>query len=429
VSINVYEKFYCMQGYKKFIKMIDEKRLLKDLISGKLKLYELENYVNSFKACEIRRRFVEKVTKTKLRHVGHFSIDAEGAMKKNIENMIGVVQIPLGIAGPLKIDGKYAKGDFYIPLATTEGALVASVNRGCSAITKSGGVRTFIIKDAMTRAPVFRFESAKIAIEFVGWIEKHFSDIKEVAESTTKHGVLLNIEPWVVGRNVFLRFSYDTKDASGLNMVTIATDAAVRYIEENFKGAVCVSLSGNLCVDKKPAALNFILGRGKSVIAEAIIKREVCKEILKTTPEDIVEVNYRKNLIGSALSLSYGFNAHYANIIAALFIATGQDEAHAVDGSLGITTTELYGDDLYVSVYLPCIYVGTVGGGTRVETQRECLEILGVAGSGDPPGVNAKKLSEIVAAAVLAGELSLLAALAAGHLAKAHKKFGRGKSV
>ncbi len=407
--------------------MIDEKRLLSDLISGKLKLYELENYVDASKACEIRRKFIEKVTGAKLEHIGYFSINVEAAMKKNIENMIGVVQIPLGIAGPLKIEGEYAKGEFYIPLATTEGALVASVNRGCSAITKSGGARTFIIKDAMTRAPVFKLKNAKRAIEFVEWVEKHFEDIKKVAESTTKHGKLLSIDPWVVGRSVFLRFSYDTKDASGLNMVTIATDAAVRYIEENFEDAICISLSGNLCVDKKPAALNFILGRGKSVIAEAVIKREVCKKVLKTTPEDIVEVNYRKNLLGSALSLSHGFNAHYANIVAALFIATGQDEAHAVDGSLGITTTELYDGDLYISVYLPCIYVGTVGGGTRVETQRECLEILGVAGSGDPPGVNAKKLAEIVAAAVLAGELSLLAALAAGHLARAHEKFGRGK--
>jgi len=261
----------------------------------------------------------------------------------------------------------------------------------------------------------------------VKWVEENFEKLKQAAESTTRHGRLRSIRPWVTGNLVWLRFEFETGDAMGMNMVTIATDKALETLLKEYDGEVrVIALSGNMCVDKKPAALNAILGRGKTVVAEALVKREVVEKVLKTTPEKIHEVNLAKNLMGSARAASLSFNAHYANIIAAIFIATGQDVAQVVESSIGYTWTEVRGGDLYISVTLPSLEVGTVGGGTRLPTQREALAMMGVAGSGDPPGTNAKKFAEIVAATVLAGELSLLAALSAGHLAKAHIKLGRG---
>ncbi|WFO76185.1 hydroxymethylglutaryl-CoA reductase (NADPH) [Desulfurococcaceae archaeon MEX13E-LK6-19] len=398
------------------------------VLSGEIPLHKIEEAVgNANVAVIVRRKVIEKLTGTVLPAIGTTIIDFVEISGKNIENPIGAIQIPLGIAGPLKINGEYAKGDYYIPLATTEGALVASINRGCKAITLSGGAKTRVLYDGMARAPLFWTPDIETASRLVSWVKENFSKIKEIAESTTRHGKLKDIEPFILGNNVWLRFVYETGDAMGMNMVTIATDKACRFIEENFPGTTrCIALSGNMCVDKKPALLNMLFGRGKTVVAEAIIKRDVVNKVLKTTPEAIVEVNIRKNLLGSARAGSLSYNAHYANIIAAIFIATGQDVAQVVESSMGYTWAEIRGEDLYISVTLPSLEVGTVGGGTRLPTQREALKILGIEGGGDPPGTNARKFAEIVAATVLAGELNLLAALAAGHLAEAHIKFGRG---
>jgi hydroxymethylglutaryl-CoA reductase (NADPH) len=399
--------------------------IIEKMIKGEIKPYQLESMFDAKKATEIRRKFIEKVTDTTFSHIYKYSIDEEMAMKKNIENMIGAIQIPLGFAGPLKINGEYAKGEFYIPLATTEGALVASVNRGCSIITKCGGVTVRVIDDKMTRAPVIKTNSVVDAIRLREWIKENFRRIKEVAESTTRHGKLIDINPiLIVGRYVYPRFVYKTGDAMGMNMVTIATEKACNFIEEELKkegiNVHTVALSGNACVDKKPSGINLIEGRGKSIVAEVFLKEEYVQKYLKTTSKAIEQVNMYKNLIGSAISNSMGFNAHYANIIGAIFLATGQDEAHIVEGSLGITVAEATEEGLYFSVTLPDVPIGTVGGGTRVETQRECLEMLGCYGSD-----KALKFAEIVGGAVLAGELSLLGALAAGHLAKAHAELGR----
>jgi hydroxymethylglutaryl-CoA reductase (NADPH) len=262
------------------------------------------------------------------------------------------------------------------------------------------------------------------AKKLVEWVNENFMRLKEKAEATTRFGKLLSIEPFVAGRSVFLRFAYDTKDAMGMNMVTIATDAAVDLIL-SMNDAELVALSGNMCTDKKPAAINAITGKGKTVSADVVLNREIIREKLKTTPEKMAEVNYRKNLVGSARAGSLGFNAHAANIAAAIFIACGQDAAHVVEASNAMTLMELTDDGLYCSVTLPSLAVGTVGGGTGIGAQHECLRMLGTAGAGDPPGANSKKLAEIVAAAVLAGEISLIGALAAGHLAKAHAELGR----
>ncbi|HII60765.1 hydroxymethylglutaryl-CoA reductase (NADPH) [Pyrococcus horikoshii] len=403
--------------------------IIEKVANGEIKFYQVEKYVNGDKrlATEIRRKALEKRLGIKLHHIGYYSIDPNELIGRNIENMIGVVQIPMGVAGPLKINGEYAKGEFYIPLATTEGALVASVNRGCSALTEAGGVVTTLIDDKMTRAPLIRCPNARRAREVAKWVEENLDYLQEKAVSkVTRHGKLRGVKPFIVGNNLYLRFEFETGDAMGMNMVTIASEEIMKVIEEEFPDVRYLALSGNLCVDKKPNAVNFILGRGKTVIAEAVVPRKIVEKKLKTTPELIAEVNYFKNLVGSAQAGSYGFNAHFANIVGAIFLATGQDEAQITEGAHGITIAEVTPDgDLYISITMPSLEIGTVGGGTRVPSQREALEIMGVAGGGDPPGINAKKFAEIVAGAVLAGELSLLAAIAAKHLARAHKMLGR----
>ncbi|MEM4576495.1 MAG: hydroxymethylglutaryl-CoA reductase (NADPH) [Candidatus Nezhaarchaeales archaeon] len=406
---------------------MDFEDILNKLLNNEIKLYELEQVVGDVnKAAEIRRAFLEKVAGVKLVNIGQFSIDLNMTARRNIENPIGVGQVPMGIAGPIKVKGDYADGEYYIPLCTTEGALVASVNRGCSAISESGGARAKIIRDYMSRAPLFITPSIEHAYKLVRWIEEHRREIEGVFNSVDPFVKLIDIQHWVVGRNVWIRFVANTFDAMGMNGVTMASDKAGRFIEENVKFARMLSLSGNLCVDKKPSAVNWLLGRGKTVIAEALLKREVVMDKLKTTPEDVVEVCLRKNLLGSGLAHAYGLNAHVANVVAAIFIATGQDCAQVVESSMAITTAELTPQgDLYISITMPSLEVGTVGGGTGLPTQREALAIMGCAGPGNPPGSNSKKFAEIVAAACLAGELSLLSALAAGHLAQAHARLGR----
>jgi hydroxymethylglutaryl-CoA reductase (NADPH) len=282
------------------------------------------------------------------------------------------------------------------------------------------------MQDEMTRAPVVKAKNLKEAKRLSDAVKtpELFAEMRAIVGTTTRHGELVRVDPYVVGRNVFLRMAFDTKDAMGMNMVTISSDAVMRAIEKKFDVKL-VALSSNMCTDKKPAAINVIEGRGRTVVAEAIVPRKIVIEKLKATPEDMCDVNYRKNFLGSARAVSFGFNAQVANVIAAMYIACGQDPAHVVEGSNAITSAEMYGEDLHFSVSFPSLPMGTVGGGTGIATQSECLSLLGVKGGGTPPGSNARKLAEIVASAGLAGELSLLGALASQDLAKAHAKYGR----
>lgn len=400
---------------------LTEKEILEKLDSGEIRIFEIEKYTDTANhATDIRRKYIENKTGVDLNHISKYSIDMTDTSKKNIENPIGTVQVPVGVAGPLLIHNEDEEIETYIPLATTEGALLASVNRGCSAIRKSGGCNVAILANQMTRAPVLKTKSVTDAKKLKDWIKEHFDEIKEKAESTTNHGKLLKIDPIaIVGRFVYPRFVYETGDSMGMNMVTIATEESLKYIEKENDISI-LALSGNFCIDKKPSALNLIEGRGKSVVAEVVVPKEVVEKTLKTTTDAIVEVNYAKNLLGSAIAGSYGYNAHYANIVAALFIATGQDPAHVVEGSIGITSAENNDGDLYFSITLPDLPVATVGGGTRLETATEALNLLDAKGSD-----KVERYASIVGGSVLAGELSLIGALAAGHLARAHKKLGR----
>ncbi|MDR0334391.1 MAG: hydroxymethylglutaryl-CoA reductase (NADPH) [Methanomassiliicoccaceae archaeon] len=365
-----------------------------------------------------RRGAAEGFSNTKLENISKYSFDPKAA-EKNIENMIGAVQIPLGFAGPVLINGEHAKGEFIVPMATTEGALVASVSRGMSVITASGGASVRIFRDAMTRAPVFRVNGISHAADAIDWISKNKKKMDAAVKGTTSHGKLISADAFPNGRSLFVRLSFETGDAMGMNMVTIASEAVCRLIEKE-TDAVLVSVSGNMCTDKKPAWINAIEGRGKTVVAEALISGGIVGTKLHASAESIVETNIRKNLIGSSMAGSMGHNAHAANMAAALYIATGQDPAQVVEASLSMTVCESIGDDLYISVRMPSVEVGTVGGGTKLPCQSEALSMIGCLGSG-----KAKKLAEIVAVTVLAGELSTLAAQASGQLGKAHKELGR----
>nr|XP_061803831.1 3-hydroxy-3-methylglutaryl-coenzyme A reductase-like isoform X2 [Nerophis lumbriciformis] len=346
------------------------------------------------------------------------------------ENVIGYMPVPVGVAGPLHLDGK----QFQVPMATTEGCLVASTNRGCRAIALGGGARSCILADSMTRGPVVRLPSACQAAEVKAWLESKdgFQAIKEAFDNTSRFARLQKLLVGLAGRNLYIRFHSKTGDAMGMNMISKGTEQALSKLQQNFPELQVLAVSGNYCTDKKPAAVNWIEGRGRSAVCEATIPANVVKEILKTSTKALVEVNINKNLVGSAMAGSIGgFNAHAANLVAAIYIACGQDPAQSVSSSNCITLMEESGptgEDLYISCTMPSIELGTVGGGTNLLPQQACLQMLGVQGASEAcPGENARQLAKVVCATVLAGELSLMSALAAGHLVKSHMTHNRSK--
>lgn len=384
---------------------------------------DLRGYSN----VNLRRKALEKELRIKLLHVGNYSLNAKLASTKNCENMIGAAQIPLGVAGPLKIKGEMLAGNFFLPLATTEGALIASINRGCKAVTESGGTITASCRVGVTRGPVFYTGNIRNEQRLYVWVKKNEGKIKKAAESTSSHLIFKKLIFRGLAEYAFIRFAFDTQDAMGMNMATIATEKIVQLIEKE-TGIACISLAGNFDADKKPAWINFIENRGYKVWAEATIKKEIAKEVLKTSAEKIYEVWLSKNMLGSAMSGSLGFNAHFANVVSSIFIATGQDPAHVVEASMGITTARITkSGNLYFSIYIPALMVGTVGGGTSLNTQKEALSIMGINGGNQ--GENARKLAEIIGGGVLAGEISLLGSLAENSLVSAHQKLGRGEKI
>jgi len=343
------------------------------------------------------------------------------ALRGNIENFVGFSKVPTGIAGPLRVCGLHAHGDYFIPLATSEGALVASIQRGCRAITESGGCKTATVMESVSRAPVFIFESLVDASLFCQWATQQFDECTKIVGRKSKHGRLLDIQPAVIGNQAHLIFSYSTGDASGQNMVTICTEACCEYF---LKAAPVPPTSwfieGNLSGDKKPTAISFLSARGKKVIAEVELSRETVRKTLNTTPEKIFEY-WKTSFVGGVQSGSIGVSGHYANPLAAIYLACGQDVACVAESCVGITVCEVKRDgNFYISVTLPNLIVGTVGGGCSLPTQRECLEILGCYGEN-----KAKVFAEICAGAVLAGEISISAALASGDFTRAHRVFGR----
>jgi hydroxymethylglutaryl-CoA reductase (NADPH) len=368
-----------------------------------------------------RREFAREKTGADLRNVAQYSFDP-ALVSGNTENFIGVAQVPIGLAGPLLINGEYARGEFYVPLATTEGTLVASYNRGMRLLSECGGVRATVVEEYMQRTPVFILENALEARRFGEWLEGEFAQVKAVTETTTRVGKLVNIGQYAVGPLRYLRFNYTTGDAAGQNMTNKATLAGCEWIVANYPGNARYLLSGNLDTDKKHSNANMILTRGKRVVAEAVIKRDILQRIMGVDTYDLFH-NRQISQVGSFLAGSANNGAHAANGLTALFIATGQDVANVAESHAGIVYTQMLDDgDYYWSITLTSLIVATYGGGTGLATQRECLEMLGCYGTG-----GAHKFAEICAAVVLAGETSLTGAILAGDWVSSHDALGRNR--
>jgi hydroxymethylglutaryl-CoA reductase (NADPH) len=368
-----------------------------------------------------RQEFVEAFTGQKLVHIPQFSFESQ-ITQGNIEHFTGVAQVPLGFAGPLLINGEHAQGEFLIPLATTEGTLVASYNRGMKVLNLCGGVTCTVTGDAMQRAPVFVFEDARGARDFIHWIDANLERIREQAEATSSVAKLLYIDSYQANKFAFLRFNFTTGDAAGQNMVGRATFAACSWILDEYAGVKNFFLESNLATDKKASQVNIMKTRGKRVIAEATIKRDVLIQQMRVEPESLTYHGGIAN-IGAILSGANNNGLHSANAITAMFIATGQDVANVSESSAGIIYAELTPKaDLYLSITIPSLIVATYGGGTGLATQRECLELLGCYGNG-----KVNKLAEIIAGTVLAGELSLAAAISSTDWVSSHERYGRNR--
>jgi len=409
---------------------ISDLHVVKLVRAGKIAAYALEKVLlDSTRAVKIRRMLIGSASGFDMprSNLPYEHYDYEKVTGVCCENVVGYLPIPVGIAGPFLVNGK----TYHIPMATTEGCLVASTSRGCKAITMCGGATSLLYNDGMTRGPVVQFPSALEGVECKLWIESQsgYKEIETAFNSTSRFARLQKIKVAIAGKLVFIRFVTITGDAMGMNMISKGTEKALSHLHEKFPSMQLISISGNYCTDKKPAAINWIEGRGKSVVAECTISGVVVQSVLKTSVERLVQVNTSKNYIGSAMAGSVGgFNAHAANILTAIFIATGQDPAQNVESSNCITIMESVneGRDLYLSCTMPCIEVGTVGGGTALPGQSACLDLLGVKGPNrENPGLNAQTLAKVICASVMAGELSLCSALAAGHLVKSHMQHNR----
>ncbi len=369
----------------------------------------------------IRRRqaLIEQLSGVKLDHVLHHSFDPHLA-KGNCENFVGVAQVPIGLAGPLRICGEHIDAEVLIPLATSEGTLVASYNRGMKVLNLSGGVHVTVVADAMQRAPVFVFRNAKEGRDFAAWVQANLGEIRAAAETTSKVARLQYIDSYLASKFVYLRFNYSTGDAAGQNMVGRATFAAYNWILERYDGIESAYLESNFATDKKASHVNIMRTRGKRVTAEATIPRDILLRHLRVKPEQIAH-HYGVANVGAFLSGSTSNALQSANAIAAMFIAMGQDVANVAESSAGILYAELTpSKDLYLSLTIPSLIVATHGGGTGLATQRECLEIIGCYGQG-----KVNRLAEIIAGAALAGEISLGAAISSSDWVSSHERLGR----
>src|SRR3954469_22155668 len=372
-------------------------------------------------AARMRQEFLQERAGAALEHVGSFSFDP-GMLRGNVEHFVGVAQVPIGVAGPLLVDGEHARGEFYVPLATAEGTLVASYNRGMKLLYEAGGVRTTVLDDRMQRAPAFIFPSAREVRAFGEWLEEHFDEIRAAAEATTRSGRLIEIEQYSAGRMLYTRFDYTTGDAAGQNLTGKATFAACQWILEQYPDIQQFFLESNFATDKKSSQVNMLHTRGKRVIAEATIPDELFRRVMRSSSELMYRARQVSNL-GGFMSGVNNNGAHSANGITALFIATGQDVANVAESSAAFVYVELRPNgDCYYSVTIPALIVAACGGGTGLATQRECLELLGCNGSGKVP-----KFAEIVAATVLCGELSLGSAIVAEEWVTAHDLYGRNR--
>ncbi|MCA1803181.1 MAG: hydroxymethylglutaryl-CoA reductase [Rhodothermaceae bacterium] len=375
----------------------------------------------SDQAIKSRQTFVEQFSGKKLQHLPKYSFDP-AITQGNVEAFTGVAQVPVGFAGPIRVNGEHAKGDFLVPLATTEGTLVASYNRGIKVVNLSGGVTCTVVGDSMQRAPVFIFENARQARDFGKWVDENMDSIRREAEATSNVAKLQYIDHFLTNKFVYLRFNYFTGDAAGQNMVGRATFAACSWIMDSYKGISRFFLESNFATDKKASQVNIMRTRGKRVTAEAVLKRDVLIQHLRADPE-VLDYQNRVATVGAFMSGANNNGAHSPNAITAMFIATGQDVANVSESSAGILYSEVTPEgDLYLSLTIPSLIVATYGGGTGLATQRECLELMGCYGKD-----RVNKFAEIIAGVALAGELSLGAAISSLDWVSSHEEYGRNR--
>lgn len=372
---------------------------------------------------EARLNYLDEQGVTVDKLTNHPDLETPESLKGNIENFIGMAQIPVGLAGPLLVKGSEAQGDFLVPLATTEGALIASYNRGMKACRLSGGITSVCLIEGVQRSPFFKFDNLGTIGLFIKWVYERMDKFVEIVSDASRFAQLNDLKANIEGNSVILTFEYLTGDAAGQNMVTICTDKICKYILANFEvKPVEWYIEGNYSGDKKATTLSFVNVRGKKVTSEITIPRNIVEKVLRTTPEKIANY-WQSSTLGVIQSGAIGAQGHVANGLTALFIACGQDVACISESSIGLTRMETTVEgNLYVSVTLPSLIVGTVGGGTGLATQKECLEMLGCSGID-----KARKFAEICCAVALAGEISIASAMSADHFTNAHQKLGRKK--
>ncbi len=401
-------------------KLLSENNTIEIVVDNEKRVPQVGQYSKAGQ--QLRVDFIKDTTEVSLEHLSNqVEFEDNKQLKGNIENFIGMSQLPTGIIGPIVIDGQNAKGSFYAPLATSEGTLVASYARGARACRQSGEISAICLKEGVQRSPIFKFANLKQVFQFTKWIEQEQSKFNSIVQQTSNYAELIKVELNVEGNQVIINLEYTTGDASGQNMVTFASQALCEYILANCPvEPEYWFLESNYSGDKKATVLSFTSVRGRKVSAEITLKKEVVRDTLKTTPE-LMFTYWQTSFMGASKCGAIGAQGHFANGLAAIFIACGQDVACVSEASVGITRMEVDGNgDLYCTVTLPNLIVGTVGGGTSLPTQKECLEIMDCYGTG-----KAKKFAEICGALCLAGEISIIAALSAGHFAAAHEKHGR----
>lgn len=403
---------------------LTDTKILELLQAGTLKHYTLEQHLDPLRAVKIRQQYLLPEHSAAVRD----SIPCEGylhydvATKSCCEGVIGFLPLPLGLAGPLLLNSK----EFRVPIATTEGALVASLTRGCRAVSQSGGIQSTCSYYGITRAPLLKLPCVRTAKEAADWFTDpgNMKQLSRVFESTSNHAKLKSITPKQAGKLLFIRVVAGTGEAMGMNMISKGCDKILEFLKTVgvFKDMMVLSLSGNYCVDKKASAMNWINNRGYSVNCEVTLPAKVISSVLKTTAGALDELNFSKNHVGSSLAGCLGGNnAHAANIVSGIFLATGQDAAQAGTSAMTMVITERVGEgDLYMSATMPCLEVGTVGGGTSLPPQKNNIKLI----SADQD-VSAAELAQVVCGAVLAGELSLLSALCSGDLVKSHMRLNR----
>jgi hydroxymethylglutaryl-CoA reductase (NADPH) len=366
-----------------------------------------------------RRAWVEERAGAELKHIGAYSFDPE-LTRGNIENLIGAAQVPMGVAGPVLVHGRHARGMFYVPMATTEGALLRSYERGMVALTKAGGVQAAVLADENQMAPTFFFPGVEAASHFCDWAPGQLGPMQEAAAATSRHGKLKSVACLQSGRNVVLHLRFSTGDAQGMNMIAKATDAICKWVRANYETSGYFLFSG-MCSEKRPSGFIMTRGKGKRVTAGCLLTHDVLRIYLHVTADQLFRV-WQSTVMGHLQAGVVGYNAHAANGLTAIFIATGQDVANVVNSACAMTCFEPHPDGLYVSTTLPSLSVATVGGGTGLPTPREALQIMGCQGTG-----KAVKFAEIIASAILGGEISMGAAIGSDEFVQAHERYGRNR--